>query len=58
MGSAASIAATSSASLWTPSELRENEQIRRNDKYAMDHIVQHMYYGMPLRYGKQSADPR
>ena len=57
MGSAASIGVPST-SLWTPSELRENEQIIRNDKYAVDHILQHMYYGLPLRHGKQSADPR
>jgi hypothetical protein len=48
----------SSFSYWTEDEVRQNKNTLELQSYAKDWIIEYMYYGIPVRSGKASHDPR
>jgi len=62
MGGGASKAAEAtveaSKSSWTKEEQAENEKAEEYQRYASEYITEHMFYRIPIKCGKKSADPK
>ena len=58
MGGGTSKGSPESSSLWNTKEQIENEFSIEVQKRAADFIIQHLYYGVPIKAKKESLDPK
>lgn len=57
MGSAVSSRTNEKYSLWTKEEQEENERCIELQKDAAKYIAEHIFYGIPITWGKKSVNP-
>lgn len=57
MGSASSMQKAEKNLYWTAEEVKENEDCMKLQKEAAEYIIEQLYFGVPVKYGKKSANP-